>query len=91
MSSQHTPGPWYAQIHSAPLFTRADIYGPPNGFRQVTEIRSSFGSDEEKAANARLIAAAPELLEALRGVVELATMPADLRDACRSAITKATT
>lgn len=62
----HTPGPWSASINSQPLYTSAEIYGPPNGFGMVAEIRASFGPDDEKMANARLIAAAPELLQALK-------------------------
>ena len=37
-----------------------------NGYTVATIIRTSKASPEEKAANARLIAAAPELLEALK-------------------------
>jgi hypothetical protein len=62
----HTPGPWSASINSKPLYTSAEIYGPPNGFGMVASIHASVGSDGEKLANARLIAAAPELLDALK-------------------------
>lgn len=41
-------------------------------------------------ANARLIAAAPDLLAALTHVLDRATMPGFLRDEVKSAITKAT-
>ena len=41
-------------------------------------------------ANARLMAAAPELLEALRGVLKVADRKTDEFDAARAAIAKAT-
>lgn len=43
----------------------------------------------ELAANARLIAAAPELLEALQGVLRVADRKTDEFDAARAAIAKA--
>lgn len=58
--SMHTPGPWEVTTHpnqSAILITAgANIIAVPG----YTE------NDDEYAANARLIAAAPDLLEALR-------------------------
>lgn len=67
MNTQHTPGPWhrtngYAFIHNA-------LGG------EVAKITSSIDSDaqmEEHEANARLIAAAPELLDALKRMTEAA-------------------
>ena len=47
------------------------------------------GSPEESQANARLIAAAPELLEALREVVALSDRKHDAWDKAKAAITKA--
>ena len=43
-----------------------------------------------QAAEARLIAAAPDLLEALKGVVRVADRKTDEFDAARAAIVKAT-
>ena len=63
---QHTPGPWVAaeeDWHGLPI-TAADREGMvhicmvPTGFREPFEI--------EQQANARLIAAAPDMLAALR-------------------------
>ena len=65
--TQHTPGPWK--------------YGPDNrktmrvfsGSREIVRALSTHGNRRlncvERAANARLIAAAPELLEALQGLL----------------------
>jgi len=55
----HTPGPWYLNPRGWVVQSTGDI---------VTRIECSYN----KEANARLIAAAPELLEALEGVEELA-------------------
>ena len=69
--TQHTPGPWK--------------YGPDNrktmrvfsGSREIVRALSTHGNRRlncvERAANARLIAAAPELLAALQKVVNRAS------------------
>lgn len=61
MESKHTPGPWEA-IGTA-------VYAEtPNGSREIIFSRHNTrsGTPEEQRANAHLIAAAPELLEALK-------------------------
>lgn len=58
----HTPGPWVAHGRNVSVEGR-DIEFP---VAQVTDILH----EAEAFANARLIAAAPDLLEALRGCVE---------------------
>ena len=54
MENKHTPGPW--QVGPTPKTTDV-IYGP------MGTVATLF---ENNQANARLIAAAPEMLEALR-------------------------
>lgn len=66
METKHTPGPWeFEERHSSgfPLLClyAADNKNPFHGAR----------SDAEKNANTRLIAAAPELLEALRDTASM--------------------
>jgi hypothetical protein len=60
MSAQHTPGPW--------------TVGGPNGYLNQIQIEPAigavYGAGEELKANARLIAAAPELLQVLRAFME---------------------
>lgn len=92
-NAQHTPGPWVWQhwpdgthtvAQSSTLGTIATIFPGPQ--------------EEEQAANARLIAAAPELLEALTWAVRFidtyaskAAGPATPEvNKCRAAIAKAT-
>ena len=74
MSAQHTPGPWRASGWA--------IYGPDKRHvglamtsycadtwtdDQIIEIQQQSGrSEDEATANARLIAAAPKLLQLLR-------------------------
>jgi hypothetical protein len=72
-SSKHTPGPWKwaksrgmnaYEIHGADGSYIGDVWGVdepvPNGIKR-----------EHQKPNARLIAAAPEMLEALRDVLEM--------------------
>ncbi len=59
---RHTPGPWTRNIDGLGPFS---VYGPDN-----LGIWHKDRSGEECEANARLIAAAPSLLEALETVVE---------------------
>jgi len=66
--SGHTPGPWIACDHHSGVGWRveSDAAGYPNdGWVICTDM---MGPDNE--ANARLIAAAPDLLEALIAVLD---------------------
>ena len=88
MSKKHTPGPWYP--------TSAGIVCKDIGDLQH-DIATCADWSEETEANARLIAAAPELLEALEpfGAIDLieSRLPAEfamLVLRARAAIAKAT-
>jgi len=59
-TTTHTPGPWHGRNN--PDFRSREVFDP-NGWR-VADCRTTKNYEEEEA-NARLIAAAPELLEAL--------------------------
>lgn len=86
MSAKHTPGPWYAdergRIRCAGGGEIADIRGwgwmqyKPNG-------------EEMQDANMRLIAAAPELLDALQDLMFFDNGKPEF-EAARTAIAKAT-
>lgn len=90
--AQHTPGPWQYDDNECPwVFDQSG--------NTVAKIFSSkpdgvFLGDETKA-NARLIAAAPELLEALQAMVAMYAPRGgrivfdDPSDAARAAIAKA--
>lgn len=97
MSSQHTPGPWligrgadfYPIVHTAP-----DTFSPSGqGVAHVTKRPMC----QEHTANAALIAAAPDMLEALRELViaaeaagwDLDDLNAPILNAARAAIAKA--
>jgi len=65
MSTQHTPGPW--EIDEVDKGFSAQILGPSTGF--CRDILATLPMEwAESEANARLIAAAPELLEALQKI-----------------------
>lgn len=69
---KHTPGPWLLSHHNAPIADTGD-------YDLVTTIDGSdnhrvadwFNGSEVDEANAKLIAAAPELLSALKAVLPL--------------------
>ena len=65
MSGGHTPGPWVA---STPPFVGGHIYTEAPGERGV--IVANLTPINERDANARLIAAAPELLAACEALLE---------------------
>ena len=75
MQTQHTPGPWLfrtaptsaglCHIVSAADWRGAFIYG--DGIR--IGVDDALPKAQELAANARLIAAAPDLLEALEAIL----------------------
>lgn len=64
--SAHTPGPW--------LRDGATVYTVPGSLKVIAEIRKHYRArsmDEEATANARLVTAAPDLLDALRDAQSL--------------------
>lgn len=65
--SRHTPGPWYYDGPS--LNTGAHIIHVAEG--EIAEAFASWNSETEATANARLIAAAPELLDALESACDM--------------------
>ena len=92
-AAKHTPGPWTAQKSSNALYGEHWHATVPKGDERVRLTEPSTEAD------ARLIAAAPDMLEALRGFVDLMGRPvhewdpdrglaADAR--ARAAIAKAT-
>lgn len=66
---QHTPGPWTVSDEIDRIYNgnviRYDT-GERNGVVAIACDFNRFDRDAEREANARLIAAAPELLEAIR-------------------------
>ena len=72
--SAHTPGPWTCRV----LNSDDTVAVIRAGTLQIAAIGYAPGFAEE--ANARLIAAAPDLLAALRQVLEVLEGRADVRD-----------
>ena len=70
MMSKHTPGPWHFRvdpIHQGQYFIRVQSYG----FAPLATVRGDKRSTlKDSEANARLIAAAPDLLKALKAIVK---------------------
>lgn len=102
MSAKHTPGLWEVEDPMGPdtlSIVQADRL--PHTWVIIASVHSDDPDESgprisqiEMEANARLIAAAPDLLDALERVEWwLSTVPqgAAMRDVCRAAITKATT
>ena len=89
MNTKHTPGPWRA------LESKSSQHQVWKG---DDHIASAWGTDvpgDEQLANARLIAAAPELLDALKRIVSVASVELtgrrdDVLEQARAAIAKAT-
>ena len=76
MKAKHTPGPWQSKMNIA----SAAIYCPLGGLIARLPVEHE-GSRNGAAHNARLIAAAPELLEALQAVLRSFPTDRDMRDA----------
>ena len=94
MTSKHTPGPW--AHHNTPTpFIYVNAGGLP--ICQIYTSTAHGQSMGEQFANARLIAAAPELLEALqkmlpelRGLSIVSDTAAEMLREAEAAIAKAT-
>lgn len=71
--SKHTPGPWYVMDKGFQRrYPVPTVYAPGDELRYIAFCQDlpSFGEPTNNLANARLIAAAPELLEALKYAVD---------------------
>jgi hypothetical protein len=94
MTHLHSPGPWSIEssLSSEFRFTR---YITDLAAHVVADVRPVEGDDQVELANARLIAAAPEMLDALEYLLPIADKNAETsfgRDAvriARAAIAKA--
>ena len=89
---KHTPGPWVCQTQANGSSIRHPVILSDDG---AVSTAQWCDNTQKTNANARLIAAAPELLKALRYIagMALADEPRDLptiAETARSAIAKAT-
>lgn len=85
--TKHTPGPWTATGHDGGMCVVVE-----SKWGSVAKALP-VGCEVQEAANARLIAAAPELLEALEEIAEQLELEgpscSDILAAARAAIAKA--
>ena len=86
-----TPGPWFVKMEACDQTVALDIMGCGVCVSSAIPWSSDTECDIDKAvANANLIAAAPELLEALQEIIDSGCyIPGDLHDMAFSAINKA--
>jgi hypothetical protein len=66
LNPSHTPGLWIVNYDGLNIDAKQD-----DGVEQIASVNRS---NDEREANARLIASAPELLEALKGLFEHCAM-----------------
>jgi hypothetical protein len=85
----HTPGPWIALPHEPD--DDGFIIQPIQSKSTMAIIGEVYGGTmlPESAANGRVIAAAPELLDSLREIVLLTDRDTDIWNKARAAIAKA--
>lgn len=62
IETKHTPGPWYISDHSELYIVQKDEEGPEE--YAICKMHTAWG-EEERKANSKLIASAPDLLQAL--------------------------
>lgn len=86
-TKEHTPGPWTAEPTDNGFAIRAKAYA-----EQFAPVRvySMPGHGPTSEANARLIAAAPELLAACKAAIDCGHLDIDTADRVCAAIAKAT-
>ena len=93
MTAQHTPGPWTwkeGQHSITRSWNNKDHQVAFVDYRKLTWHEDSNCAGRESGANARLIAAAPDLLESLQGFIQGAEAMGWNTDKARAAIAKAT-
>jgi hypothetical protein len=86
----HTPGPW--EVNHYRNYEGYSISAAKRGCIAERWYPTELDEQEnaEMADNARLIAAAPELLEALKGILAITDRKHDVWDKAHAAIAKAT-
>lgn len=90
MKAQHAPGPWACIPRGTPNGEIATVYNTPERWVSIyAPAWVNIGDEQVAMANATLIAAAPDLLEALKGVLRVADRATVEFDAARAAIAKA--
>lgn len=98
--SKHTPGPWFHHGPSGSQHTAGGFINSTKERNGSPLVCSVYGNDEQPhQANSNLIAAAPDLLEALEGMMQvygggtpwnpLTSTELELHDLARKAIAKA--
>ena len=74
MENKHTPGPWHLSAGTYSQRWVVDSKSPPTGKQNLIAMLQSHwegNKNDTMDANANLIAAAPQMLEALEELVEL--------------------
>lgn len=93
MSAAHTPGPWMVSPRTpgiiirdyTPISDEGELIASAHGYSNS----GYFPSDEEGVANARLIAAAPELYASLKEMLEWCIWDTEYAARARAALAKA--
>jgi len=79
--SKHTPGPWWLGRDPSHFGSLTSITGGSDSTGGIRSVAEVGGLDiDEAEANARLIAAAPDMLEALHDVLRYCVTPSGLPD-----------
>ena len=73
MKTKHTPGPW--KINQTTLYRGEEMISDESG-----QFIAGISNRDESEANAKLIAAAPEMLDALKAVYDLIDSGVLVRD-----------
>ena len=93
--SKHTPGPWTVTDEDDFYGLAIEAAGREGEYVPVARVPVDYDDRPEREANARLMAAAPDLLEALKALLSgserhiFSTECKTERDAARTAIAKA--
>ena len=95
--SKHTPGPWAKHNPSNPTQTALIVRELPNHKRTVVAVipdHLQFGNASvtdwlEMESNARLVAAAPEMLVALQAIADMTVEGGAINQLARAIIIKA--
>jgi hypothetical protein len=89
--NKHTPGPWRIGNHSSEVIAEMPADPPFRGMTEncVKHYGGYLVAESCAAADAKLIAAAPELLESLKNLVGLARLGASHLGKYHAALTDA--